>query len=101
MKPALASSFTKLESAYLKKVRLFFRLRAEAAESAGTHGGLTSQAREERVAHFACALTFAGMYSLNPSFFSPARLADKRTLGSGPLRNYPAPEAPFLAVSAC
>ena len=28
--------------------------------------------------YFACALSFAGMYSLNHSFFSPARLADKR-----------------------
>ena len=29
----------------------------------------------------------------DPTLFSPARLADKRTLGPGPLVNHPAPEA--------
>ena len=28
----------------------------------------------------------------DPTLFSPARLADKRTLGPGPLVNHPAPE---------
>ena len=63
-----------------------------------THGGLTSQAREERIAHFVCALTFAGMYTLNPSFFSPARLADKRLPRPASCQSPPPKAVPALGI---
>ena len=49
-------------------------------------------------AHFACALTFAGMYSLNPSFFSPARLADKRPSRPASCQSPPPKAVPALGI---
>ncbi len=46
----------------------------------------------------ACALTFAGMYSLNPSFFSPARLADKRPPRPASCQSPPPKAVPALGI---
>ena len=57
-------------------------------------------ARGERTLsfHSSCALSFAGMYSLNHSFFSPARLADKRA-PRPPSCQSPPPKACSLGFS--
>ena len=48
--------------------------------------------------YFACALSFAGMYSLNHSFFSPARLADKRPPRPASCQSPPPKAFPALGI---
>ena len=85
-----------------KAARFFAHTRravpGDSGEPPRAKGGLTTQAREERVVHFACALTFAGMYSLNPSFFSPARLADKRPSRPASCQSPPPKAVPALGI---